>query len=152
MSSTYHPICLSHEPPIVLYDIETNMRPDTPKMLTPPEHADCKIGVGRWSGGLIEIWLPIRYGTKVGWHEGEWFDVSWIGRFPGVDKWLFELRSPKSTNDARPVLKPLCPLSLIGLNYETNSHEEFMALYNQGPPLVVDLGPDYYRPWLGDIQ
>jgi hypothetical protein len=47
---------------------------------------------------------------------------------------------------------PLCPLSEEGQKRSYNSQEEFMAIYNQGPPLVDDLGPGYYRPWVDGVD
>lgn len=79
MSSTYSRICLSHAPALELDDSDASFEvPPLPHRA----HPDCKIGLGRFSGGLVDIWLPIRYCDKDGWHEGRWYDVSWMSHFP----------------------------------------------------------------------
>jgi hypothetical protein len=95
MSNTYRRICLSHEPPLWIDedDYEVVEPPEQP-----PDHPDCVIGIGRYSGGLAEIWLPIKYSTVdreapgKPWthHPGKWYDVSWLnhGRFPALARHL----------------------------------------------------------------
>lgn len=78
MSSTYRPICLSHAPPLVI-DIEVTAQVPP---LQPEGHPDCIIALGRWSGALVAVWLPIRRSDGNEWREGDWFDVSWCYRFP----------------------------------------------------------------------
>lgn len=51
----------------------------------------------------------------------------------------------KDNNDKPP---PLCPLTPLGLSLGWESNSEFMTIYSQGPPYVVDLGSGYYRPWI----
>lgn len=54
--------------------------------------------------------------------------------------------------EARTDLPPLCPLDKAASDLKWNSNAEFMAIYNQGPPLVQDLGPGYYRPWVDGVD
>lgn len=78
MSSSYSRICLSHGPPLILDEDypPTTWEPSRP--VQPDEHPHCVIGVGRWSGALISLWLPTPYTDKDGPHPGQWYDVSWI--------------------------------------------------------------------------
>ncbi len=77
MSSTYRRICLSHQPPLVL-DEDYSPAGDRVPPIQPDEHINCKLGIGRWSGGLIEVWLPLpMYTAEHGPVPGRWFDVSY---------------------------------------------------------------------------
>lgn len=89
MSNTYRRICLSHQPPLV---IDENYQggpagDDGPAPTRPPGHPECTIGVGRWSGGLVAIWLPhtiVPRGRPHETYEGRWYDVGWLHRYPGL--------------------------------------------------------------------
>ena len=81
MSSDYYRICLSHNPYLVI-DVESVG--DTVPPATPKDHVNCKIGLGRYSYPLIDIWLPTPYMDASGQHCGQWYDVSWLRDFPGV--------------------------------------------------------------------
>jgi len=70
MSSSYRRICLSHDPPLILdEDIERCVPPAQPR-----GHPNCKIALGRWGGGLIELWLPIPHSDP----QAYCYDVSWL--------------------------------------------------------------------------
>lgn len=92
MSSEYARICLSHNPPLV---IDEDWRAGAQMLDAPPPppgHPNCKIGVGRWSGALIELWLPTPYYDKDGDHAGEWYGVRWLISLPQVLDLLAERR------------------------------------------------------------
>lgn len=61
-------------------------------------------------------------------------------------------REFRNDGASTPTAPLLCPLSVEGLQNHWSSREDFMAIYNQGPPLVEDLGPGYYRPWVDGID
>jgi hypothetical protein len=77
MSSTYRRICLSHKPPLILdEEVAINVPPEQPS-----NHPECEIALGRWSGALIDLWLP--RGDLLTPING-WQDVSWMRRFPNL--------------------------------------------------------------------
>jgi hypothetical protein len=81
MSSSYRRICLAHEPPLVIDDTTCT---DTVPPVQHVDHPDCPTGLARWSGGLIELWLPIvhYYPGPDGKEPGRWYDVGWMSRYP----------------------------------------------------------------------
>ena len=87
MSSSYRRVCLTHEPPLWLR--EDDYHPSEPPE-QPEGHEGCVIGIGRWSGGLVEVWLPApwseidRKAPGQPWvhHAGRWYDITWLDRFP----------------------------------------------------------------------
>lgn len=97
-------------------------------------------------------------------HKGV-LNVMWNGRWIpfGVAEFLTEngrivkvisCTPTEFSRDSTPSgdVLPLCPLSEEGLTHHWNAHETFMEIYNQGPPLVEDLGDGYYRPWVDGID
>jgi hypothetical protein len=95
MSSNYRRICLSHDPPLMIdEDVERCVPPAQPL-----GHPDCKIALGRWSGGLVELWLPIPYSRRAQPGEvgdplvhlpGDWYDVSWLHRAKPLARLIIE--------------------------------------------------------------
>jgi hypothetical protein len=84
MSSTYRPICLSHDPALV---IDREIRYDTIDQFNNRDgldgHQTCDIAIGRFSYPLIEVaclgrQLPGPTGCKT--HHGgtEWVDADWL--------------------------------------------------------------------------
>jgi hypothetical protein len=62
MSSVYRYICLSHDPSIIIENIEySDFDTTTGAILNKTKihnHATCDLIVGRWSGGLVELVCP----------------------------------------------------------------------------------------------
>jgi hypothetical protein len=84
LSSTYHPICLSHDPALIISRDLTHEEANT---LTARDrlgdHQQCDVVIGRFSYPLIEVaclgrQLPGPTGCK-GYHSGaEWIDSDWL--------------------------------------------------------------------------
>jgi hypothetical protein len=80
VSSSYRRVCLAHDPPLVIDDITCT---DTVPPVQHVDHPDCPTGLARYSGGLIELWLPIvRLRAPDGTEAGRWYDVGWLRRYP----------------------------------------------------------------------
>jgi len=86
MSSTYHVLCLSHDPAIIL-EPEFSLERALAAAANPAgyigiaHHADCDLLVGRWSGGLMAIACPIRPhpGEETGGHSTpQSVEVAWL--------------------------------------------------------------------------
>lgn len=83
MSSNYHPICLSHDPAIVL---DQELRREDTDTITRAQingHEHCDIVIGRFSYPLIEVaclgrQLAEPTGCKA-YHSGvKWIDANWL--------------------------------------------------------------------------
>lgn len=125
MSSTYRPLCLSHDPALVLDDewqsgndgrVEMADILNLGKEYPLEGHETCELVGGRFSYPLIEVYCPA--GCR--WHgSGEWVRVEWLrlaraahlnttGRTVGLTKALGDLRcwTPERLHRLRHHLDP----------------------------------------------
>jgi hypothetical protein len=85
MSSSYHALCLAHDPALHLGRELTRDEVDhlTNRALLGDSHQHCDIVIGRWSGGLAELGCP---GTNLpgprtcnGHHpDTAWTPIEWL--------------------------------------------------------------------------
>lgn len=98
MSSSYRPICLSHDPGLV---IDREIRRDAVDSFNSRDglegHGSCDIVIGRWSGGLVELACPgmqlpgptgcTHRHSSIEWIEADWLRLLHAAR-PVVDSGL----------------------------------------------------------------
>lgn len=92
MSSTYHLMCLSHEPALVIDNVSWSCRgPDEFAGAITPEHSKCDLLIGRWSGGLAEIGCP-----PSSYHPNViiWADARWLRLLAAAYKQPVRKRDP----------------------------------------------------------
>lgn len=85
MSSNYYPICLNHNPALILHDIEWITPGDAEEAIKNRnahdwlriEHRQCDLLIARNSGNIIQIGCPA---TETCRHHRDivWVDVCWI--------------------------------------------------------------------------
>jgi|SRR5688500_1675664 len=84
MSSTYRPICMSHEPGLVIDTNWQDLRLLEAALVDPantPElaaHVGCDLLGGRYSYPLIEVYCPPRRDNVAHHTNGHWIDAHWL--------------------------------------------------------------------------
>lgn len=86
MSSSYHILCLSHDPALTVTGLGHN-RPEVAEAAVRKDtdsHAHCDLLIARHSGALMELGCPSTHPARegayrCGTHSGtEWVDVEWL--------------------------------------------------------------------------
>lgn len=86
MSSTYHILCLSHDPALTVTGLGHN-RPEEAEAAVRDDtdsHAHCDLLIARHSGALVELGCPPSYPAREGAYRcgahgrTEWVDVEWL--------------------------------------------------------------------------
>jgi hypothetical protein len=86
VSSTYHILCLSHDPALTVTGLGRN-RPEEAEAAVRDDtdsHANCDLLIARHSGALIELGCPSTYPAREGAYRcgthgrTEWVDVEWL--------------------------------------------------------------------------
>lgn len=97
MSSTYHILCLSHDPALTITGVGHN-RPDEAEAACrddTDDHARCDLIIARYSGGLIELGCPPSYPPRAGAYRcGSHGRTQWV-----EDEWLRLLALAHQSDD-----------------------------------------------------
>jgi hypothetical protein len=87
VSSTYHILCLSHDPAIIVSGGEYNNAAEAVERAGNPdrfvdmaEHEGCDLLVGRYSYPLVEVGCPPRENSATGCMHlhAQWISIEWV--------------------------------------------------------------------------
>jgi hypothetical protein len=129
VSSTYHPICLSHDPGNVLGQELTSREVPGFTRADVPGHANCDIVIGRWSGGLCELaclgkQIDGPTACKTRHHrDAQWIDSDWL-------RLLAAATTPPNVIDDKvlwPIVARCWPLERVGRLWEELGLPELIA-------------------------